>query len=219
VRPEGDRERRRAMVAAQIAARGVADRRVLAALARVPRHLFVPPSLERAAYDDAPLPIGQGQTISQPYIVATMLECLSLQPEDKALEIGTGSGYQTALLAEMCRTVCTVERIPELADAARERLRGMGYENVRFRTADGTLGWPEEAPFDAIVVSAAAPRMPQPLLDQLAEGGRLAAPVGEERWQELVRVERTGGVFRRRTICGCVFVKLIGKEGWPEERE
>jgi protein-L-isoaspartate(D-aspartate) O-methyltransferase len=140
-----------------------------------------------------------------------------LKPEDKALEIGTGSGYQTALLARLCRTVYTIERIPELADAARERLRGMGCDNVNFRTADGTLGWPEEAPFDAVVVSAAAPRMPQPLLDQLAEGGRAVAPVGDAHQQELVLFERKAGVYRNRSICGCVFVKLVGREGWNEE--
>jgi len=210
-------EQREAMVREQLIERGIRDESVLAAFRKVRRELFVPKESWAEAYEDHPLSIGRGQTISQPYIVARTLESLSVRPEDRALEIGTGSGYQTALLARMCRTICTVERIPELADAARERLRGMGFNNVQFRTADGTLGWPEEAPFDVIVVSAAAPRMPQPLLDQLAEGGRAVAPIGEARRQELVLVERQGGAYRRTAICGCVFVKLVGREGWSEK--
>jgi protein-L-isoaspartate(D-aspartate) O-methyltransferase len=210
---------REAMVRDQLVVRGIRDERVLAAFRKIRRELFIPDVAPDLAYEDHPISIGCSQTISQPYIVARTLECLTLKPEDRALEIGTGSGYQTALLAELCREVDSIERIPELAEAARARLRDMGYANVAVRVADGTLGWPEKAPYDAIVVSAAAPRMPQPLAEQLAEGGRMVIPVGGVRGQDLVLVERKGRGLRTRSICGCVFVRLIGQEGWRNAAE
>jgi len=208
---------REAMVVRQLQSRGVYDARVLAAFRKVARHLFVPGLPPAEAYADHPLPIGHGQTISQPYIVAAMLQCSCSNPEARALEIGTGSGYQTALLAELCREVYTVERVAELADAARRRLAALGYLHVRFRTGDGTLGWIEHAPYDAIVVSAAAPKTPRPLLEQLADGGRMVIPVGNAYGQDLLLVERKGAEYTRRSVCGCVFVKLIGEEGWGAE--
>ena len=205
---------REAMVREQLIARGIRDEHVLAAFRKVRRELFIPDVPPDLAHEDHPISIGYSQTISQPYIVALMLESLSLKPKDRVLEIGTGSGYQTALLAELCAAVDSVERIPELAEAARARLRGLGYANVEVLVADGTLGWPEKAPYDAIVVSAAAPRIPQPLLDQLADGGRMLIPVGDARGQNLMLAERKGREFKTRSICGCVVVRLIGKEGW-----
>jgi protein-L-isoaspartate(D-aspartate) O-methyltransferase len=205
---------REAMVRDQLIARGIRDARVLAAFRKVERERFIPDVAPDLAYEDHPISIGCSQTISQPYIVARMLECLALKPKDRALEIGTGSGYQTALLAELCREVVSIERIPELAEAARAQLREMGYANVEMVVADGTLGWPEQAPYDAIVVSAAAPHVPQPLLDQLAEGGRMVIPVGGMSGQNLCLVQRKGRSIKMKSICGCVFVRLIGKEGW-----
>jgi protein-L-isoaspartate(D-aspartate) O-methyltransferase len=210
---------REAMVRDQLIARGIRDERVLAAFRKVRRELFIPGAPPDMAYEDHPISISCSQTISQPYIVAMTLECLALKPEDRALEIGTGSGYQTALLAELCRAVDSIERIPELAEAASARLRDLGYANIAVRVADGTLGRPEEAPYDAIAVSAAAPRIPQPLADQLADGGRMVIPVGDMRGQDLVLVERKGRALRTRSICGCVFVRLIGKEGWRSAAE
>jgi protein-L-isoaspartate(D-aspartate) O-methyltransferase len=207
------RERER-MVEEQLVRRGISDARVLAAMRRVPRHLFVDEALGDRAYGDHPLPIGEGQTISQPYMVAIMVQLLRLAGEEKVLEIGTGSGYQTAVLAELARRVCSVERIPTLAARARARLEALGYTNVWVRTADGTLGWPDEAPFDRIVVAAGSPSVPQPLFDQLAEGGRMVLPVGDPFGQTLTLVERVGGVQRVTKDAGCVFVKLIGKYGW-----
>ena len=210
---------REAMVREQLVARGIRDERVLAAFRKIRRELFIPDAPPDLAYEDHPISIGCSQTISQPYIVAIALECLALKPKDRALEIGTGSGYQTALLAELCRAVDSIERIPELAEAARARLRDMKYANVAVRVADGTLGWPENAPYDAIAVSAAAPRIPQPLADQLADGGRMVIPVGELRGQNLLLVERKGRALRTRSICGCVFVRLIEQEGWKSKEE
>ena len=210
---------REAMVRDQLIARGIRDERVLAAFRRVRRELFIPDAPPEMAYEDHPISIGCSQTISQPYIVARTLECLALKPKDRALEIGTGSGYQTALLAELCSEVDSIERIAELADAASARLQDMGYANTEVCVADGTLGWPERAPYDAIVVSAAAPRIPQPLLDQLADGGRMVIPVGDMRGQNLVLAERKGRALTTRSICGCVFVRLIGKEGWKAKEE
>jgi protein-L-isoaspartate(D-aspartate) O-methyltransferase len=210
---------RQAMVRGQLIARGIRDERVLSVFRKVPRERFVPDVAPEMAYEDHPISIGCSQTISQPYIVARMLECLALDAKARALEIGTGSGYQTALLAELCREVLSIERIPELAETARARLREMGYANVELRVADGTLGWPERAPYDAVVVSAAAPHIPQPLLDQLADGGRLVIPVGDKHGQSLMLVERKGRALKRRSICGCVFVRLIGQEGWKPGEE
>jgi protein-L-isoaspartate(D-aspartate) O-methyltransferase len=198
-----------------MAQRGIRDERVLAAVAAVPRELFVPEDLRRHAYADRALPIGCGQTISQPFMVATMLEALGLQG-GRALEIGTGSGYQAALLAELADDVVTVERVPELADEARRTLERTGYGRVDVRVGDGTLGVPEKAPFDGIVVAAAAPAAPESLYEQLAPGGRLVVPVGTQRDQWLEIVERTpDGPVRMRTV-PCRFVPLIGSEGFDD---
>jgi protein-L-isoaspartate(D-aspartate) O-methyltransferase len=198
-----------------MAQRGIRDERVLAAVAAVPRELFVPEDLRRHAYADRALPIGCGQTISQPFMVATMLEALGLQG-GRALEIGTGSGYQAAVLAELAHDVVTVERVPELADEARRTLERAGYGRVDVRVGDGTLGVPEQAPFDGIVVAAAAPAAPESLYEQLAPGGRLVVPVGTQRDQWLEIVERTPeGPVRVRTV-PCRFVPLIGSEGFDD---
>ncbi|MBI2154367.1 MAG: protein-L-isoaspartate(D-aspartate) O-methyltransferase [Candidatus Rokubacteria bacterium] len=207
------RERER-MVEEQLVRRGISDPRVLEAMRKIPRHLFVEEALRDRAYGDYPLPIGEGQTISQPYMVGIMTQLLHLTGSEKVLEIGTGSGYQTAVLAELARRVCSVERIASLAARARATLEAMGYTNVWVRMADGTLGWPDEAPFDRILVSAASPSVPEPLFDQLAEGGRMAVPVGDAFSQTLTVVERIGGEKKITADSGCVFVKLIGKYGW-----
>jgi protein-L-isoaspartate(D-aspartate) O-methyltransferase len=204
------------MVATQIAARGVRHRRVLATLARVPRHWFVPATLADAAHDDAPLPVGHGQTISQPYMVALMTAVLEPRRTDRVLEIGTGSGYQTAILARLVRRVFTIERIPELALGAARRLAALSLDNVEYRVGDGTLGWPEEAPFDAILVTAAAPGIPEPLAAQLAPGGRIAVPVGDLALQELVVGVAGPRGLSLREVGGCRFVPLIGRHAFPE---
>ena len=216
VRLDARRAERRRMVARQIAGRGVRDARVLAAMAAVPRHCFVPPALADLAYDDAPLPVGSGQTISQPYIVALMTAALHLGRRDRVLEIGTGSGYQTAVLAHLARCVFTIERLPELAAGAARRLAVLGIANLEVRVADGTLGWPEAAPFDAILVTAATPDFPPPLLAQLAPRGRIAAPVGDLALQELVVGTREPQGFVTRLAGGCRFVPLVGRHGFPE---
>jgi protein-L-isoaspartate(D-aspartate) O-methyltransferase len=209
----------RARMVAYIAARGVRDGRVLAAMAAVPRERFVPPVLRDEAYGDRPLPIGDGQTISQPYIVAVMTEALRLAPGDRVLEIGTGSGYAAAVLAEIVAQVYTIERLGALAASARRRLFDLGYENVHVRCDDGTKGWPQHAPYDAIVVTAGGPEIPKPLLDQLAVGGRLVMPVGDLAvGQRLTRAVRASADHYRYDDLGSVaFVPLIGAEGWPEE--
>ena len=197
---EGHDAERAAMVATQIEGRGVADARVLAAMRTVPRHRFVPASQEAAAYDDRPLPIGHGQTISQPFIVAYMTEILRVSPEHTVLEIGTGSGYQAAVLAALAREVYTIEIVPELATQAAETLESLGYSNVHVRHGDGYAGWPANAPFDRIMVTAAPEQVPQPLVDQLAPGGRMVIPVGgAEQWLTVVEKTPTG-VIERRTI-------------------
>jgi protein-L-isoaspartate(D-aspartate) O-methyltransferase len=203
------RERER-MVAQQIAARGVKDERTLRAMRKVPRHLFVPAEVAGQAYADHPLPIGHGQTISQPYIVGFMTEALALDGGDKVLEVGTGSGYQAAVLAEIVAHVYTIEIVAPLAEEARARLESMGYSNVDVRSGDGYEGWPEAAPFDAIIVTAAAPRIPAPLKEQLAEGGRLIVPVGDE-WQELVVVTRREGRFEEKRVLPVRFVPMTGE--------
>ena len=205
---------RNSMVERQLAARGISDKRVLEAFRLVAREDFVAESDRGHAYNDHPLAIGHGQTISQPYMVALMLEELHLTGSEKVLEIGTGSGYQTALLAEMAAEIHTIERVPELAESARKRLEDMAYENVQFRTGDGTLGWPEAAPFDCITVGAGAPHVPQALTDQLAEAGRLVIPVGANYHQQLVIAQKRQGKIIETTSCPCVFVKLIGEDGW-----
>ena len=216
--PEKDiyRRARERMVSQQIAARGVADERVLAAMRKVPRHLFVEEALRDQAYADHPLPIGEGQTISQPYIVALMTEALELKGPEKVLEVGTGSGYQTAILAELARWVYSIERHPGLLERARQILEALGYTNVILKLGDGTKGWPEAAPFEAILVTAAGPRVPEPLLEQLAEGGRLVMPVGDEWSQYLVKIVKKGGKFYRQTLEPVRFVKLVGEYGFKE---
>jgi protein-L-isoaspartate(D-aspartate) O-methyltransferase len=208
---------REEMVREQLMDRGIRDAAVLDAFRKTPRELFIPGASPEEAYADHPVPIGHGQTISQPYIVALTLESLRLKPGDRVLEIGTGSGYQTALLAAICREVYTVERVPDFLAPVKERLETLGRTGVRYVTGDGTLGWPEHAPYDAIAVSASAPRLPPPLLAQMADGGRMVIPVGDAFGQELVLVERTGDNYRRRDLCGCVFVRLIGAEGWKAD--
>ncbi len=205
---------RMAMVEYQIAARGIHDPRVLDAMRRVPRHLFVPAGYERAAYEDTPLPIGQGQTISQPYIVALMTALLAPGPGDRILEIGAGSGYQAAVLAQLAGEVVTVERLPEVAAAARQNLARADVRNVEVLVGDGTQGRPESAPYAGIIITAAAPQVPDPLLTQLADGGRLVAPVGGRDIQELVRVVRHGDRFRQESAGPVRFVPLLGEHGW-----
>ena len=203
-------EARARMVREQIAARGIRDPRVLAAIAKVPRHELVPPEERAAAYDDRPLPIGLGQTISQPYVVAYMTEQLRLRGDGRVLEVGTGSGYQAAVLGELAREVWSIEIVPELGERAAADLKRLGYENVHVRVGDGYRGWPEHAPFDAIIVTAAPGHVPQPLIDQLALGGRLVLPVGE--WdQELLRIERDASGLRREHLIGVRFVPMRGE--------
>lgn len=195
----------------------IEDERVIAAVRRVPRERFVPSDLERYAYEDRPLPIGHGQTISQPLMVAVMTEALQLQGSEKVLEVGTGSAYQAAILAELAREVVTVERVPELAAAAADRLRELGYVNVKVVVNERGLGWPGDAPYDAVVVTAGAPDVPRPLVDQLAVGGRLVVPVGGRRLQELLRVVRQERGTKTVRLGQCRFVPLIGEGAWPEE--
>jgi protein-L-isoaspartate(D-aspartate) O-methyltransferase len=196
---------------------GITDERLLAAMAEVPRHLFVPESYRNQAYsEDVSINIGEGQTISQPRVMALMTEAARVQPDDKVLEIGTGSGYQAAVLAKLARFVFTVERIPSLARAAKRRLDGLGIENVSVKVMDGTLGWSAQAPYDVILVTAAAPEVPQPLLAQLADGGRLVIPIGSLDSQVLWTAERRGDRFRRSQLQGACFVPLIGRHGWQE---
>jgi len=214
----GDREwdrLREEMVQGQLRARGLRDARVLQALGRVPRHQFVPPGQRAMAYDDTPLPIGQGQTISQPYMVALMTEALGTRAGDKVLEVGTGSGYQAAVLAELGCRVHTVEREPALAEEAKERLGRLGYGGVHVHQGDGTLGLPAEAPFRGILVTAGGPRVPESLQDQLdPAGGVLVIPVGDRGLQDLIRVTRRGDRFSQDNLGGCRFVPLLGEEGW-----
>jgi len=205
-------EKRHQMVETQIKARGVTDERVLAAMEKVPRHLFVPQQYIDEAYADHPLPIGYGQTISQPYIVAYMTELLNLKPGDKVLEIGTGSGYQAAILAEITDKVYTVEIIPELARSAEERLKRLGYENVKVLNADGYYGWEEYAPYDAIIVTCAPDHIPQPLVQQLKDGGRMVIPVGPPGgYQTLTLVEKVGGEVKTYSMLWVLFVPMLGE--------
>jgi protein-L-isoaspartate(D-aspartate) O-methyltransferase len=204
------------MVETQLAGRGISDQRVLDAMRKVPRHFFVDEALQEQAYSDHPLPIADKQTISQPYIVALMTEKLELRGHEKVLEIGTGSGYQAAILAELAQRVFSIERLPGLAYRANQALRKLGYTNVIVRVSDGTLGWPDEAPFDGIIVTAGAPKVPQPLVDQLAMGGRLVVPVGDRLSQSLMLVERVPEGIRKKDLGGVRFVDLVGKWGWEE---
>jgi len=205
------------MVATQIEARGIYDHGVLEAMRKVPRHLFIGEALQDQAYGDFPLPIGEGQTISQPYIVAEMTQALQLDTDDRVLEIGTGSGYQTAILAELAFRVYTIERVRELFVNARNLLDQLGYHNVVARCSDGTLGWPDESPFEAIIVTAGAPGVPEILLQQLAIGGRLVIPVGNRFSQSLLKLRRDEDGIHKTDLGGCRFVKLIGEHGWKAE--
>jgi len=195
----------------------ISDERVLNVMARVPRELFVPSSSRHLAYEDRPLPIGEGQTISQPFIIALMPQALERLGSEKVLELGTGSGYQAAILAEIARQVITVERLPSLANTARRTLKKLGYINVQVHLAERTLGRRAEAPYDAIMVTAAAPRIPQELLDQLAVGGRLVIPVGSRWEQDLLQVTKQKEEFTVKNLTPCRFVPLIGEEAWNEE--
>ena len=198
----------------EVAGRGVTDARVLAAMRKVPRHRFVEEALRDRAYGDYPLPIGEGQTISQPFIVGRMTELLRLAGREKVLEVGTGSGYQAAVLGQCAARVCTVERLPRLAARARQTLEDLGYSNVWGRTANGTFGWPDEAPFDRILVAAGGPAVPPPLFEQLAEGGLMVMPVGGPDSQRLQLIEKVRGEMRVTEDSGCVFVPLFGKYAW-----
>ena len=210
-------EERRLMIQIQLRHRGIRDERVLDAMFNVPRHEFVPPSLVRAAYDDRPLPLGEAETISQPYIVAAMTEAADVHPGDKALEVGSGSGYQADILAYLGARVYTIERNAVLAQSARERLARLGYDGVQVITGDGSEGYPPAAPYEIILVTAAAPVVPSALLDQLADGGRLVIPVGDLRYQELLLNVKQAGRIKTRLLDPCQFVPLIGKGGWPEK--
>ncbi len=203
-------EKRERMVKEQIVSRGIRDPRVLQVLKKVPRHLFVEPGDRHQAYEDSPLPVGKGQTISQPYIVALMTEALGLRGGEKVLEIGTGSGYQTAILAELAGSVYTVERIPELQEKARKTLQVLGYRNIEYRVGDGSRGWPDKAPFEGILVTAAAGKIPSELLQQLAENCRMVIPVGDGLLQELILLTREKEGYKQQSLGGCRFVPLIG---------
>ncbi len=204
------------MVEEQLISRDIRNPKVIAAMKKIPRHLFVEEALQSQAYSDHPLPIGEKQTISQPYMVALMTEALELTGKEKVLEIGAGSGYQTAILAEIARKVFSIERIRSLAINARKLLYELGYLNVEIKFSDGTNGWVEESPFDAIIVTAGAPDIPQPLIEQLTTGGRLVIPVGDPSIQELIRVRKKEEKIEREDLGGCRFVKLIGKHGWND---
>lgn len=210
---------RKRMVQEQVISRGITSPRLIAALQKVPRHLFVQEAMALQAYSDGPLPIGEKQTISQPYMVALMTDQLQLTGNEHVLEIGTGSGYQTAILACLARRVYTIERIRSLAMQARKVLDSLHLLNVNIKVGDGTLGWPEEAPYDAILVTAGAPAIPEALVTQLAPGGRLIIPVGDASNQTLLRIRKTmDGELHHETSVGCRFVPLIGEQGWQQDR-
>lgn len=205
---------RNRMVEEQLIPRGIYDERVLNAFRKIPRHNFVPNESLETAYGDFPLPVGEGQTISQPYMVALMTQCLDLKGTEKVLEIGTGSGYQTAILAELAYEVYSVERIASLAQRAKATLGVLGYANIKIKVGDGTEGWDEFAPYDGIIVTAGAPSVPGPLLEQLAEDGIMAIPIGDAFSQVLTVIKKAKGKITQEEICGCVFVPLIGKFAW-----
>ncbi len=217
--PPAMQQERQRMVSEQIQARGVSSPQVLEAMRTVPRHVFMPEAERHAAYQDRPIPIGKGQTISQPYIVAYMTEALQLEGGEKVLEIGTGMGYQAAVLSRIASQVFTVERIKELADTARKHFAQLGYDNIELKLGDGTLGWEEQAPFEAIIVTAGGPRVPETFKSQLAMGGRLVIPVGGRYYgQRLVRITRTGiDTFEEEELLGVAFVPLVGEAGWGAE--
>ena len=204
------------MVREQLVPRGISDKRVLRSFRGVERHEFVPPDLRGGAYEDHPLPLGEGQTISQPYMVALMTQCLALKGGERVLEIGTGSGYQTAILATLSKEVFSVERVKGLAKKAESTLARLGYDNIRIKVDDGTLGWRENAPYEAIIVTAGSPKIPETYIAQLETGGRLVIPVGTAFSQILTLVEKKPDGAVISELCGCVFVPLVGKEGWKE---
>ena len=207
---------RRQMVEQQLRARGIVSERVLEVMARVPREWFVTPELRQRAYEDSALAIGATQTISQPYIVGLTTQALEVNEGDLVLEIGTGSGYQTAVLAELGAEVFTVERIRTLSLRARSVLDTLGYAKIHFRIGDGSQGWPEQVPFDRIAVTAMAPELPQSLFAQLKEGGRMVIPIGSEQRQSLELIQKVSGQQQSQSLCSCLFVKLVGQQGWPE---
>ncbi|MFC1819513.1 protein-L-isoaspartate(D-aspartate) O-methyltransferase [Thermodesulfobacteriota bacterium] len=207
---------RERMVKGQLIPREIKDRGVLRAMGKIHRHLFVEEALVGEAYNDNPLPIGHKQTISQPYIVALMSQALELNGKERILEIGTGSGYQTAILAELVEKVYTIERIRPLLEKARLLLNELGYTNILFKSYDGTLGWERYAPFDAIIITAGAPQIPEPLLDQLCEGGSMVIPIGDRFSQELIKVTKGKDGYKKKNLGGCRFVDLIGAHGWKE---
>lgn len=202
---------RKQMVEKQLIPRGIKESRIIEAFLKVQRHKFIPWELRSSAYADFPVPIGENQTISQPYIVALMTKCLNLSGDEKILEIGTGSGYQTAILAELCSRVYSIERFESLAKRAEYLLNDLGYSNIEIRTGDGTLGWPQQSPFSRIIITAAAPRVPLPLGEQLSENGIMILPQGEIFSQALTLIKKKNGQLKAESICGCVFVPLIGK--------
>jgi protein-L-isoaspartate(D-aspartate) O-methyltransferase len=204
------------MVEVQLMARGISDKRLLEVMEKIPRHLFVPDNIKEYAYDDSALPIGEGQTISQPYMVTIMTELLELKGTEKVLEVGTGSGYQAAILSSLCKKVISVERIKPLADKSAKLLAELGYNNVEVVVGDGTEGYEPESPYDGIIVTAACPDIPDPLIRQLKEGGRLILPVGERYSQTLIIVRKEGGKIETEQSIGCVFVPLIGKYGFQQ---
>lgn len=206
------------MVEEQIAQRGIRDPRILEAVREIPRHVFVPNKEKKWAYMDGPLPLGFGQTISQPYIVALMTDALALRGDEKVLEIGTGSGYQAAILSRLAAQVYSIERVEELARRAEKRLAKLGILNVKVVYGNGSLGLPEEAPFNAIIVTAAAPEIPKPLIEQIAEGGRLVLPVGEKDTQTLTKITKAGQTVSKEVLGLCSFVPLLGHEGWPSSQ-
>lgn len=209
---------RERMVKEQIISRGIKDNRVITALSQVPRHLFISPQYSDSAYRDHPLPLGEGQTISQPYMVALMTEWLGLEGGENVLEIGTGSGYQTAILAQLSKQVYSVERITPLAQKARTVLEQLKYKNIHIKIGDGSLGWVEHAPYDAIIVTAAAPKVPSSLLSQLKKGGRLIIPIGEAFSQTLTLAQKKEKDITYTDVCGCVFVPLLGQQGWQDKK-
>ena len=207
---------RERMVKNQLVARGIKDERVLQVMGKIPRHLFIEEALAGEAYNDHPVLIGEKQTISQPYIVAVMTEALELKGDENTLEIGAGSGYQTAILAELSRRVYTIERIESLLVNARNILAQLGYDNILFKVFDGTMGWKEYAPFDTIMVTAGAPGVPEPLVDQLVDNGRMIIPIGDRYSQELIKIVRRGKSLEQKNLGGCRFVNLIGIHGWQD---
>lgn len=208
------KELREIMVNTQLIPRGIKDKRVLDAMKKIPRHLFVDESMQYRAYDDMALSIGEGQTISQPYMVAIMSELLDLHGDEKVLEIGTGSGYQSAILAKLAREVYTVERVLSLSQKAKERFNSLQYENIHVKVGDGTSGWPEEALFDRIIITAGTPKIPEPLIQQLSDEGIIIAPVGDRFSQQLVKLKKSRGKLSETYHTPCVFVPLIGEHGW-----